>query len=126
MGAFDTTDLGTLRTLYRALAELLPRPDLLVYVHAPLEVQLARIRRRGREFEQTMDETFLTRLRANYEAWIDRQNWAPVLRIDSSAADYENDPAAQQSVLQRIDRALEESASFAPGRLFARVTADVD
>ena len=125
MGAFDSTDLATLRTLYRALAELLPRPDLLVYVHTPLEVQLDRIRQRGREFEQSMDPEFLTRLRANYEAWIDRQGWAPVLRIDSSAADYAHDAEAQQRVLELVDRTLEENAGFTPGRIFARVTADV-
>ena len=125
MGAFDETDLATLQTLYRALAELLPRPDLLVYVHAPLEVQRARIRQRGREFEQAIGADFLARLTANYDAWIDRQGWAPVLRIDSSEADYGRDPEAQRSVLERIDHALEESASYAPGRLFARVAADV-
>jgi len=48
-----------------------------------------------------------------------------VLRIDSSEADYGRDPEAQRSVLERIDHALEESASYAPGRLFARVAADV-
>jgi deoxyadenosine/deoxycytidine kinase len=125
MGAFDSTDLATLKTLYHALADLLPRPDLLVYVHTPLEVQLDRIRQRGRDFERSMDVEFLSRLRSNYEAWIDRQGWAPVLRIDSSEADYAHDPEAQRRVLERIDRALEESASFTPGRVFARVTADV-
>ena len=124
MGAFDSTDLDTLKALYRSLAELLPRPDLLVYVHTPLEVQLERIRQRGRDFEQTMDEAFLGRLRANYEAWIDRQGWAPVLRVDSSEADFANDPQAQQNILARIDRALEENAGYVPGRIFARVTAD--
>ena len=125
MGAFDGTDLATLKTLYHALAELLPRPDLLVYVHAPLETQLARIRQRGRDFEHAIDANFLARLTANYESWIDHQGWAPVLRIDSSEADYGRDPEAQRRVLERIDRALEESASYAPGRLFARVAADV-
>jgi len=125
MGAFDSTDLATLKTLYHALADLLPRPDLLVYVHTPLEVQLDRIRQRGRDFERSMDVEFLIRLRSNYEAWIDRQGWAPVLRVDSSEADYVHDPEAQRRVVDRIDRALEESASFTPGRVFARVTADV-
>ena len=125
MGAFDSTDLATLQTLYHALAELLPRPDLLVYVHTPLEVQLERIRRRGREFEQAIDPEFLARLTANYEAWIDHQGWAPVVRIDSSEADYGRDPDAQRRVMEKIDRALEENASYAPGRLFARVAADV-
>ncbi|HET7011429.1 MAG TPA: deoxynucleoside kinase [Anaerolineales bacterium] len=125
MGAFDGTDLQTLQTLYRALAELLPRPDLLVYVHAPLEVQLERIRQRGRAFEEAIAPDFLARLTANYESWIDRQGWAPVLRIDSSAADYGLDPQAQRSVIAKVDRALEENASYAPGRLFARVAADV-
>lgn len=125
LGAFDSIDLATLQTLYHALAELLPRPDLLVYVHAPLDVQLERIRGRGRDFEQTIDPAFLEALDRNYEAWIDRQGWAPVLKVDSRAEAYADDERARRRLFQRIDRALEEAARFTPERVFARLPADV-
>jgi len=125
LGAFDSIDLTTLQTLYRALAELLPRPDLLVYVQAPRSVQQERIRRRGRAFEQAIDSTFLDALNRNYEDWIDRQGWAPVLKVDSAAANYAEDAEARQRLFRRIDQAIEEAARFTPERVFARLPADV-
>lgn len=124
LGAFDSIDLTTLHTLYHALAELLPRPDLLLYLRAPLEVQLRRIRQRGREFEQAIDPDFLVALNRNYEAWIDRQGWAPVLRIDSGTGTYLDDDYARSVLFRQIDSALEEAARFTPERVF-RLPADV-
>ena len=124
LGAFDSIDLTTLNTLYHALAELLPRPDLLIYLRVPLEVQLSRIRQRGREFEQAIDTDFLVALNRNYEAWIDRQGWAPVLRIDSGTGTYLEDAHARSVLFRQIDSALEEAARFTPERVF-RLPADV-
>jgi deoxyadenosine/deoxycytidine kinase/nucleoside 2-deoxyribosyltransferase len=125
LGAFDSIDLTTLQTLYRALAELLPRPDLLVYVHAPREIQQARIHQRGRDFEKAIDAGFLDALNRNYAAWIDRQGWAPVLKVDSGAENFAEDPRARQRLFRRVDRAVEEASRFTPERVFARLPADV-
>jgi deoxyadenosine/deoxycytidine kinase/nucleoside 2-deoxyribosyltransferase len=124
LGAFDSIDLATLRNLYHALAELLPRPDLLVYLQVPLEIQLSRIRRRGRAFEQAIDPEFLVSLNRNYEAWIDRQQWAPVLRIDASSEDYLHPGQAQEALFLQLDHALEDAARFTPERIFT-LPADV-
>lgn len=114
MDAFDATDLSTLQTLYRTLAELLPKPDLFVYVHAPLAVQLARIRQRGREFENSLDRPFLERLNSNYESWIGRQTWAPVLRINSAEMDYVNSRDAQQNAVNLLLNNLEDLRKLSP------------
>ncbi len=110
LGAFDATDLATLENLYEALADLLPRPDLLVYVHAPLGSVLKRIAQRGREFERAIDARLMERLTANYERWIDDQRWAPVLKINSAEADYARDEAAQADVIRRVQQALRETS----------------
>ena len=111
LGAFDATDLSTLENLYEALADLLPRPDLLVYVHAPLGAVLKRIAQRGREFEQAIDVRLMERLTANYERWIDDQRWAPVLKINSAEADYARDEAARADVIRRVQHALRETSA---------------
>lgn len=126
LGAFDGVDLATLQTLYRALAELLPRPDLLVYVTAPLETKLGRIQDRGRGFEQGFDRELLLALDRNYEAWIDRQGWAPVIKVDSGRENYLTDRRVRQRLFRRIDQALEEAARYTPERIFAGLTANVD
>ncbi|MGH2628313.1 MAG: deoxynucleoside kinase, partial [Anaerolineales bacterium] len=110
LGAFDATDLSTLESLYEALADLLPRPDLLVYVHAPLGAVLKRIAQRGREFEQAIDARLMERLTANYERWIDDQRWAPVLKVNSAEADYARDEAARADVIRRVQQALRETS----------------
>lgn len=127
LGAFDSTDLATLENLYEALADLLPRPDLLVYVHAPLGAVLKRIAQRGRAFEQAIDARLMERLTANYERWIDDQRWAPVLKINSAEADYSRDEAARADVIRRVHEALGETTpgwAVAPSPELALRTAE--
>ncbi|MBF8256018.1 MAG: Deoxyadenosine/deoxycytidine kinase, partial [Anaerolineales bacterium] len=84
-----------------------------------------RIRQRGRDFEKAIDSTFLEALNRNYAAWIDRQGWAPVLKVDSGAENYADDVRARQRLFRRVDRAIGEAARFTPERVFARLPADV-
>lgn len=91
----------------RTLGREIPAPDLVVVLEAPIPVLLERIRRRGIAGEEHIDAAYLVDLAQRYDKlWT---NWtrSPVLRIDNSELDYENDPAAQVDVLQRIEDAFD-------------------
>lgn len=99
--------------LYQRLyAELLHSPAarpprLLVYLHGPLEVIVARIARRGRPAEKDTDVAYWAALHRRYERWIAGFRRCPVLVIDVRDYDLVADPRAIDQVAARVRRRLE-------------------
>lgn len=113
-GAIDDNDLETLMTLYRGLFENLPRPDLVLYLTAPFEVTVERIRNRDRVGERDLDIDFLWRVYERYENWASSPKPIPVLRLDTTAIDYVNKPEDAAEVMRRVDRRLTDALVY-PG-----------
>jgi deoxyadenosine/deoxycytidine kinase len=99
--------------LYRRLyVELLHSPSarpprLLIYLHAPLETILARIRLRGRPKEKDTAEDYWASLHARYERWIEGFHACPVLSLDVREYDLVADPRAIDAIALRVRRQLE-------------------
>jgi deoxyguanosine kinase len=98
----------------KALGEVAPVPDLVVYLHAPLDVLMGRIAERGAPGEEHIVPEYLEDLAERYERLWSRWNASPLLRIDNTEMDYRRDPAAAAAVLGRIESALERRGP-APG-----------
>jgi len=95
-GNMEDRDYRSYRELYEVMVELLPPPNLMIYLKASVPTLLRRIAKRGREFEQDISPDYLERLNGLYNAWIDSFTLCPVLTIDAdrlnfvrSAADFE-------------------------------------
>lgn len=55
------------RQIYHLLTDDLPKPDIILYIKADLEVLLSRIAKRGRPFEGGMDTAYLEQLIQDYD-----------------------------------------------------------
>ena len=91
----------------RLYAELLHAPaarppKLLVYLHAPLDVIVARIAQRGRPAERETSIDYWAALHERYERWIAGFRHCPVLSIDVREYDLLNDPGAIEDVAARV------------------------
>jgi deoxyadenosine/deoxycytidine kinase len=112
----------------RLYAELLHSPAarppaLLVYLHGPLDVILARIARRGRPKERDAAVAYWAQLHRRYERWIADFRRCPVLAIDVREYDLVADPAAVDAVAARVRARLEPElpqTEFWPGELPTR------
>ena len=82
-------------------------PKLLVYLHGPLDVIVARIARRGRPVEKDTDVDYWARLHARYARWFAGFRRCPVLAIDVREYDLFADPDAIEAVAARVRRRLE-------------------
>lgn len=100
--------------LHNALADKIPKPDLVVYLRAPTPVLLDRIARRGRSYEQHMDSDYIATLNRAYDAYFAEPDHAPVLTLDCEGLDFVNRPADLQCVAERVQAALGEGAYQAP------------
>ena len=101
--------------LYRRLyAELLHAPAarpprLLIYLHAPLDMILARIAERGRPKERDADRSYWEQLHSRYATWIAAFRHCPVLFIDVREYDLHADAgAAVEGIAARVRQRLEK------------------
>ncbi|MEP6999679.1 MAG: deoxynucleoside kinase [bacterium] len=82
-------------------------PKLLVYLHAPLDTIIERIRSRGRPKEKDTADGYWTTLHARYERWISDFRACPVLSLDVRGYDLVADPLAIEEIAARVRAKLE-------------------
>ena len=102
------SEMSLYDTIFRALASKVRAPDLVVYLHAPMDVILERIARRGRSFEKDMDVGYLTDLVAAYGTFFHGYGDAPVLMVDTAELNF---PANDRD----LDVVIEAVRSFPTG-----------
>lgn len=98
----DDEEFALYEQLYSRLALEPPRPDLVVYLQAPVDVLLTRIRRRGIAYEQSIDAAYLERLNEAYAGFFHDYRSSPLLVVDASSIDPVSNEADYQDLLSAI------------------------
>jgi len=106
LGNLNERDYQTYRRVYDLVVGALPRPDLLLYLKAPVSVLVDRIRRRGRGMESGITFEYLSLLETFYEEWMATFDLCPVLTIGTADLDFVHQPKHLDIVVQRIQNKL--------------------
>lgn len=101
----DEEDHALYTQLFARLAIEPPQPDLVVYLQAPVDVLLARIRRRGIEHEQLIERGYLERLNEAYAAFFHGFTAAPLLVVDAASID----PISNDQDYEELLAAIQET-----------------
>ncbi len=104
MGLMDLRDRETYMNIFGLVTNLVPQPDLLIYLKASIPTLISQIRRRGRAYEMNIDEDYLGRLNRKYDHWIENLYRGDVLVIDKDVEDYVSDPAVLDRICDEIER----------------------
>ena len=88
--------------IYQAVISASPKPDLVVYLQAPIEVLLQRIRKRGRRFEKPIDTTYLHQLSDAYASFFHYYNDAPLLIVNATEIDFAHNENDYQRLFGQI------------------------
>jgi len=88
--------------VYRHQKPQTPTPDLVVYLQAPVDTLLARVRTRGVRFEQSIPDEYLARLADAYARFFYQYEDAPLLIINSERLDFVHDPTHFRMLLDRV------------------------
>jgi len=96
-------ELMLYQRIYAHLAPQVPVPDLVIYLQAPVEVLLARVRRRGAAFERGVTEDYLTRLNQAYTRFFHEYTAAPLLIVNSENLNFVDRPDDFALLLRRIN-----------------------
>ncbi|MEN6554872.1 MAG: deoxynucleoside kinase [Anaerolineaceae bacterium] len=102
----STRDYGVYQDLYRILIDLLPPPNLVVYLRTSVDTLLQRINTRGRGFEAGISRIYLERLNVLYEEWIASFAQCPVLIIPSDNLNLVSSSAHISQVVQLVQERL--------------------
>jgi deoxyadenosine/deoxycytidine kinase len=88
--------------LYGLLAESVPRPDLVVYLQAPTDVLMKRIRARGRLEEASLSEEYLSEVNRAYNYYFFHYGLTPLLVVNTTDVDFVRRPEDMDDLLKQI------------------------
>ena len=105
MGNISQRDFDTYMDLFHVMMSVVKLPDLLIYLESSIPHLVAKIQKRGREYEKGMSLEYLSGLNDRYAAWI-RSYQGKVLTIDADSLDFENRPEDFSCITDMIDARL--------------------
>lgn len=98
----DADELELYEQVHSTLTLDTPQPDLVVYLQAPVEVLLERIKNRGLRYERFIETAYLQRLCDSYVSFFYQYNNAPLLIVNAADIDFENNDDDYQILYQQI------------------------
>src|SRR5512138_1062808 len=102
LGNLSERDYESYRVVFDLVTAGLPRPDLLLYLRAPVSVLLERIQKRGRGMESGISHDYLALLDTFYEEWLQTFDLCPVLTIRTDDLDFVHQARHLDIVIGRI------------------------
>jgi deoxyadenosine/deoxycytidine kinase len=100
----DDAEYALYEQVYAKLDIQAPKPDLVVYLQAPVDVLLERIAKRGIDYEQQIERSYLERLNEAYARFFHEFEAAPLLIVNAAAIDPVNNAADYEELLAAIRR----------------------
>ncbi len=83
----DDDELRLYEMMYASLALDAPVPDLVIYLQAPVDVLLTRVRKRGAAYERPMEMSYLKRISDAYADFFYRYDASPLLIVNAADID---------------------------------------
>jgi deoxyguanosine kinase len=98
----DRDELVLYNQIYDSLDARLPTPDLVIYLQADTDILLDRIKKRGLDFEQDMDSSYLRELAELYNDFFFNYRESPLLVVQTSGIDFVNNEDDKEWLLKEI------------------------
>ncbi len=93
--------------MFNIILQQLPKPDLLIYLHAPIERLQWNISNRGRSYEQHIQDQYLENLQKNYFNYLHTSTDQRILLIDCSNIDFVKNPEHYEQIKELAGRKYE-------------------
>ncbi len=110
----DDEEFALYEQVYQRMAFEAPRPDLVVFLQAPVEVLAERIARRGIRYEQNIRREYLERLQVAYTRFFHEDGDSPLLIVNAADFDPVNDARAFAELYRAIERTRRGRHYFNP------------
>jgi deoxyadenosine/deoxycytidine kinase len=101
--------------LYQRLFDILQQqvimPELLIYLHAPVNKLQENIRKRNRSYEQKIPDDYLFNIQQTYTHYI-RQHNIKTIFVDASNADFLGNPKHLQTIIDALEKDYDDGQHF--------------
>lgn len=98
--------------LFAVLNSSFPKPELLLYLHRPVEVLLRQIRQRGRDMERNISAEYLMEIQEAYFDYFKTETGTPIVVLDLGEANFLDQEAVYQSIVGLMHEPFEEGLHF--------------
>jgi len=112
----DEAEFGLYDQIYSRVVIDPPKPDLVIFLQAPVDVLLQRISRRGIKAEQLIERAYLERLNEAYARFFHDYEAAPLLIVNAAAIDPTANDADYEELLGAVRRMKRGKLYFNPLR----------
>ncbi len=107
----DDSELLIYDKLYSLLAPSVPRPDLIVYLQAPTELLMRRVKARGRPEESQLSEEYLAEVNRAYNHYFFHYSATPLLVVNTEGVDFARSEEDVSALLKQI-RAMGKGTQY--------------
>ena len=97
--------------MFDVFSQQLTIPDILIYLHAPVNTLQGNIKKRNRKFEQAIPDDYLFRIQETYTSYI-KQHQIKTIYIDASNADFIYNEAHLKVITDALDKELEQGQHY--------------
>jgi len=98
----DDDEMAIYQQVYDQLVIDAPKPDLVIYLQAPIDTLLRRIRHRGIHAERTIDAQYLETLNDAYTRFFHFYDDSPLLIVNANEIDWVNREESYQQLADYI------------------------
>jgi deoxyguanosine kinase len=98
-------------TVFDIIYSNLPKPELLIFLHCPVEKLQSNIKNRARDYEQSIPDEYLTNIQDAYWQLIKTID-IPTLAIDTREVDFLNNPSHYQSLLDLLNQSWAKGVHY--------------
>lgn len=95
----DEDELAIYRQVYEQLTIDAPRPDLVIYLQAPVNTLMRRIKTRGLHAEQSIDANYLETLNDAYTRFFHYYEQSPLLIVNANEIDWVNNDDSYEKLV---------------------------
>jgi deoxyguanosine kinase len=97
--------------LFEIIHQQLVQPDILIYLHAPVNKLQSNIKKRNRSYEQNISDDYLFNIQETYTHYIKQHN-IKTLFIDTSNADFLGNEKHLQAVFDALEKDYEDGQHY--------------
>jgi deoxyadenosine/deoxycytidine kinase len=93
--------------LYNIITSFLPRPELLIYLYKDIDLLIENIKKRGRDYEQSISADYLSKIQDGYINHLKSLTNTPVVVVDTNKIDFVANESDYQLMIELLDRTFE-------------------
>lgn len=101
-------------TLYHIMNRFMPKPDILIYLHQPIERVIEQINKRGRSYEQDIPEEYLKEVERSYFGYFKEEMRFPIVILKTDEINNYNVETIQSYIFDILSKDWRNGLSYYP------------